>query len=106
VDPDGHQWIRLDLTPGQRKKFEDEFGFDPGDHVWVWPSPVNPGDTIPAPPEPCRGLVAAPSTPPAEELPEEETPVYPPFPPGSSTWQDGLGRHYLRPGPGRVQIWH
>ena len=111
VDPSGLQlqWIRRDLTPRQREIIQSEIGIDPGDHIWIYPFPTTPGQTIPAPPEPCVGVVAAPGAPPApapkpEPRPEPPSPYNPP--PGSLTWQDPLGRHYWEPGPGRRPIYH
>jgi RHS repeat-associated protein len=109
VDPSGLQWIPGNLTPRQRKIIQSEIGFDPGDHIWIYPFPTTPGQTIPAPPEPCVGVVGAPGALPApapkpEPRPEPPSPYYPP--PGSSTWEDPLGRHHWEPGPGRRRIYH
>ena len=63
VDPSGLQWIPRNLTPRQRKIIQSEIGFDPGDHIWIYPFPTTPGQTIPAPPEPCVGVVGTPGAP-------------------------------------------
>jgi RHS repeat-associated protein len=111
VDPSGLQlqWIRRNLTPRQREIIPSEIGIDPGDHIWIYPFPTTPGQTIPAPPESCVGVVGAPGAPPApapkpEPRPEPPSPYNPP--PGSSTWEDPLGRHHWEPGPGRRRIYH